>query len=48
MIMTVHVLSIKSVWKWEINIFQMLIGKIVTNFYEIDKCSFDILNQLNY
>ena len=39
MIMTI--LNIKSVWKWEINIiFQMLIGKYVTHFSEINKCSF--------
>ena len=43
------VLSIKSVWKWEIDIiFQMLIGKSVTHFNEILKCSFDFLNQFNY
>ena len=36
------VLSIKSVWKWEIDIiFQTLIGKSVTHFNEINKCSFD-------
>ena len=49
MIMTV--LNIKSVWKWEIDIiFQMLIGKSVTSFNEINinKCSFDFLNQFNY
>ena len=47
MIMTV--LSIKSVLKWEINIiFQMLIGKYVTHFNEINKCSFDFLNQFKY
>ena len=40
--------SIKSVWKWEIDIiFQMLIGKSVTHFNEINKCSFDFLNQFN-
>ena len=39
-------LSIKSVWKWEMNIiFQILIGKSVTHFDEINKCSFDFLNQ---
>ena len=43
------VLSIKSVWKGEINIiFQMLIGKSVIHFNEINKCSFDFLNQFNY
>ena len=47
MIMTV--LSIKSVWKWEIDIiFQMLIEKSVTHFNEMCKCSFDIINQFNY
>ena len=41
--------SIKSVWKREIDIiFQMLIGKSVTHFNEINMCSFDILNQFNY
>ena len=29
-------------------IFQMLIGKSVTHFNEINKCSFDFLNQFNY
>ena len=34
------VLNIKSAWKWKINIiFQMLIGKSVTHFNEINKCS---------
>ena len=43
------VLNIKSVWKWEIDIIlQMLKGKSVTNFNEINKCSFDFLNQFNY
>ena len=47
MIMTV--LSTKFVGKWEINIiFQMLIGKSATHINEINKCSFDFLNQLNY
>ena len=47
MIMTV--LNAKSVWKWEIYIiFQMLIWKSVTHFNEINKCSFDFLNQFNY
>ena len=48
MIMTV--LSMKSVWKWEIHIiFQMLIGKYVTRFNEINnECSFNFLNQSNY
>ena len=47
MIMTV--LRVKSVWKWEIDIiFQMLIGKSITHFNEINKCSFDFLNQFNY
>ena len=35
--------------KWEIDIiFQMLIGKSVTHFNEINKSSFDFLNQFNY
>ena len=43
------VLSIKSVWKWEINIiFQMLIGKCVPHYNEINTSSFDFLNQFNY
>ena len=43
------VLSIKSVLKWEIDIiFRMLIGKSVTHFNEINKSSFDFLNQFNY
>ena len=47
MIMTV--LSIKSVWKWEIDIiFEILMGKSVIHFNEINKCSFDFLNQINY
>ena len=47
--MIMRVLNIKSVWKWEIdNIFQMLIGESVTRFNEINKCSFDFLNQFNY
>ena len=46
MIMTV--LNIKSVWKWEIDIFQMLIGKSVTHFNEINEGSFHISNQFNY
>ena len=42
-------INMKSVWKWEIDIiFQMLIGKSVTHFNEINKCSFDFLNQFNY
>ena len=28
--------------------FQMSIGKSVTRFNEINKCSFDFLNQFNY
>ena len=41
--------NIKSVWKWEIDIiFQMLIGKSVTHFNEIKKCSIDFLNQFSY
>ena len=40
---------IKSVWKWEIDItFQRLIGKSGTHLNEINKCSFDFLNQLNH
>ena len=34
------ILSIKSAWKWEIDIiFQMLVGKSVPLFNEINKCS---------
>ena len=51
--MIVTVLNIKSVSKLERKkeisiIFQMLIGKSVTLFNEINKCSCDFLNQFNY
>ena len=43
------VLNIKSIWKWEIYIiFQMLIGKSVTLFNEINKCNRDFLNWISW